>query len=191
MNIVTDTSEETKAKVQQLKVFLQETHYDKYVSDQKKLLNELYNEYETILNQRLDDLNALIGDMIQDINDNSGMINNTLISKAESVGYELSDNMLNIWNSSSGTNKILTTSYQNVNENTNSMPDIIEKPVVLETSDDNKFDVTKSDSDIKLVERLMQEMLKFTVISEQEVLNNIINKNRYILYCLKKTDIFR
>ncbi len=74
----TDTSEETKAKVQQLKVSLQETQYDKYVSDQKKLLNELYNEYETILNQRLD---AFIGDMIQDINDNSGMINNTLISK--------------------------------------------------------------------------------------------------------------
>ena len=74
----TDTSEETKAKVQQLKVSLQETQYDKYVSDQKKLLNELYNEYETILNQRLD---AFIGDMIQDINDNSGMINNTLIYK--------------------------------------------------------------------------------------------------------------
>ena len=118
--------------------------------------------------------------MIQDINDNSGMINNTLISKAKSVGYELSNNMLNIWNSSGGTNKILTISYQNLNENTNSMPDIIKKPVVLETSDDNKSDMTKSDSDIK-----------FTVISEQEVLNNIINKNRYILYCLKKTAIFR
>lgn len=111
-----DTSEETKAKVQQLKVSLQEarenlqeTQYDKYVSDQKKLLDELYNEYETILNQRLDDLDTLIRDMIQDINDNSDTINATLISEAKSVGYKLSNNMLNIWNSSSGTNQILTT----------------------------------------------------------------------------------
>ncbi|MCM1220285.1 MAG: hypothetical protein NC548_37960 [Lachnospiraceae bacterium] len=113
---INDNSEETKAKVQQLKVSLaeakenlQETQYDKYVSDQKKLLDELYNEYETVLNQRLDDLDALIRDMIQDINDNSKIINDTLISEAESVGYTLSDNMLDIWNSSGGTNQILTT----------------------------------------------------------------------------------
>ena len=199
-----DTSEETKAKVQKLKVSLQEakedlqeTQYDKYISDQKKLLDELYNEYETILNQRLDDLDMLVRDMIQDINDNSSLINNTLISEAESVGYKLSDNMIDIWNNSNDTNHILavygdkfldnmtsvsetlnsiginiqnmigqlnkladtdidaiSNSYQNINENINSVPDTIEKPVVSEIPDDKNSDITKSDSDIKTGEKI-------------------------------------
>lgn len=100
-----DLTEETRAKVQKLTVELAkaeeelaESEYEQYISDQKKLLDELYLEYETILNQRLDNVDALIGDMITAVNDNSGSINETLTTTADSVGYTMTTNMQNIWN---------------------------------------------------------------------------------------------
>lgn len=99
-----DTSEETKVTVQKIKVSLEKAkkdledmQYDKYISDQKKLLDELYNDYETILNMRLDDIDKLISDMIQAVNDNSGIIADTIYSAASDVGYTLSESMDSIW----------------------------------------------------------------------------------------------
>lgn len=117
-----DDSEETKAKIQKLKVSLEDaksdledTQYDKYISDQKQLLDDLYNEYETILNQRLDNLDALITDMIGQINTNAGIISTTLSEKAESVGYTLSDSMTTIWDTNSTKiTTVLTTYGQNI-----------------------------------------------------------------------------
>ena len=95
-----DNSEETKAKVQQLKVDLetarenlQETQYDKFVSDSKKLLDDFYNDYETILNQRLDNVDSLISDMINHINSNASTIQQTIVEASNSVGYSISDSM--------------------------------------------------------------------------------------------------
>lgn len=100
-----DLTEETRAKVQKLTIELAkaeeelaESEYEQYISDQKKLLDELYLEYETILNQRLDNVDALIGDMITAVNDNSGSINETLTTTADNVGYTMTTNMQNIWN---------------------------------------------------------------------------------------------
>lgn len=117
-----DDSEETKAKIQKLKVSLEDaksdledTQYDKYISDQKQLLDDLYNEYETILNQRLDNLDALITDMIGQINTNAGTISTTLSEKADSVGYTLSDSMTTIWDTNSTKiTTVLTTYGQNI-----------------------------------------------------------------------------
>lgn len=117
-----DDSEETKAKIQKLKVSLEDarsdledTQYDKYISDQKQLLDDLYNEYETILNQRLDNLDALITDMIGQINTNAGTISTTLSEKADSVGYTLSESMTTIWDTSSTKiTTVLTTYGQNI-----------------------------------------------------------------------------
>lgn len=98
-----DNSEETKAKVQQLKVDLetarenlQETQYDKFVSDSKKLLDDFYNDYETTLNKRLDNVDSLISDMISNINSNANTIQQTIIDSTNNVGYALSDSMNNI-----------------------------------------------------------------------------------------------
>lgn len=112
-----DDSEETKAKIQQLKVSLEEaktnleeTEYDKYISDQKKLLDDFYDEYEEILNKRLDNIELLISDMIAKINENASSISDTLSSKAESVGYDLSESMQTIWTTSTdGITSVLTT----------------------------------------------------------------------------------
>ena len=117
-----DDSEETKAKIQKLKVSLEDaksdledTQYDKYISDQKQLLDDLYNEYETILNQRLDNLDALITDMIGQINTNASTISTTLSEKADSVGYTLSESMTTIWDTNSTKiTTVLTTYGQNI-----------------------------------------------------------------------------
>lgn len=104
-----DTSEETRATVQKLKVELgkaqenlQETEYERYISDQKKLLDDLYDEYEEILNQRLDNTDALISDMIVLVNEKSDSINQTLVDVANNAGYTITDSMKNIWDGSTG-----------------------------------------------------------------------------------------
>lgn len=104
-----DLSQETRAKVQKLTVELAEaneeleqTEYDKMVRDTREILDSLYLEYEAILNSRLDSVDTLIGDMITAVNDNSGLINETLITTANDVGYTMTTNMQNIWNGATG-----------------------------------------------------------------------------------------
>lgn len=101
-----DTSEETKATIQKLSVSLEdaqeeleETEYEHYISEQKKMLDNLYDEYEEVLNQRLDDVDALIAEMIDSVNTNSTGISETINTAAESVGYTLSESMSSIWGS--------------------------------------------------------------------------------------------
>ena len=110
-----DDSEEAKVIKQQLQVNiekaqqeLQETEYDKYISDQQKLLDSLYDEYELILNSRLDNIDALVADMITEINSNASSINSTLEEQASSVGITLSSEMQDIWGGTDGIKTVLT-----------------------------------------------------------------------------------
>lgn len=110
-----DTSEETKAKIQKLKVELEEaqndlkeTEYDKFVSDTKKLLDDLYNEYENILNMRLDNIDALLSDMIDMANANASTINDTITAESDKVGYTLSEAMKSIWSSDNAAGSIIS-----------------------------------------------------------------------------------
>lgn len=98
-----DTSEESRAKIQQIKTDLaearknlEETQYDQYISDQKKLLDNLYTEYETVLNERLDDTDALFQEMIDSAQANAEEISKTITETAQNVGYTMTDNMSNI-----------------------------------------------------------------------------------------------
>lgn len=81
---------------------LEETEYDRMVSETKAILDQLYIEYSEILNSRLDNIDSLIGDMITAVNDNSGLINETLTTTADNVGYTMTQNMQNIWNGATG-----------------------------------------------------------------------------------------
>lgn len=110
-----DDSEEAKMKIQKLKVSLEEAktnleeiQYDKYINDQKKLLDELYNEYENILNSRLDNVDALIQQVVDYINSNSSIINDTLISETDKVGYTMTNEMSTIWNTNGAIGNILS-----------------------------------------------------------------------------------
>ena len=104
-----DNSEENKAKLQKLKEDLksaqddmEETQYDKYISDQKKLLDELKQDYKKALDDRMDNVDVLISDAIASINSNSSNISQTLQTESKNVGYTLSDEMQTIWTSQSG-----------------------------------------------------------------------------------------
>ena len=98
-----DTSEENRARVQKLqkqlresRQNLQETEYEQSIADQKKLLNDLYSEYEENLNSRLDNVDALMGDIINGVNANRDAINMTLQDVTDKVGYTITDGFRNV-----------------------------------------------------------------------------------------------
>ena len=99
-----DNSEEGKKNIQELKEQineakddLQETEYDKLISDTEKLLDELSDETQTWLDSRLDNIDTLINDIIEQSNKNSSDISQTIINTADNFGYKLSDSMSSIW----------------------------------------------------------------------------------------------
>ena len=113
-----DNSEESRATIQQLKdqlvkaqKELEETEYDKYIDDQKKLLDNLYAEYELLLNQRMDNTDALLADIIAMVNQNANVISDTLHMTADSVGYTLSDSLQTVWNTSFSSLQGVVTMY--------------------------------------------------------------------------------
>ena len=140
-----DNSEENKAKLQKLKEDLksaqddmEETQYDKYVSDQKKLLDELKQDYKKALDDRMDNVDVLISDAIASINSNSSNISQTLQTESKNVGYTLSGEMQTIWTSQSQALSLyddkfktrftgVTTAIGNVYERQKSMIDAIDK----------------------------------------------------------------
>lgn len=91
-----DTSEETRARVQKLnsdlekaQTDLRETEWEQNISDQKKLLDDVYSEYEEFLNERLDNVDALMADMIAGTNANLDDIRLTLRDVSDKVGYTM------------------------------------------------------------------------------------------------------
>lgn len=99
-----DSSEENRARVQKLQENLrkaqedlQETEYDQFIKDQKELLSGLYDEYEEVLNGRLDDIESLFADMIELSNEHAGEISETLQTIASSVGYTMSSGVDRVW----------------------------------------------------------------------------------------------
>lgn len=103
-----DSSDETRAKVQKLKVSLedaqrelQESQYDRYVSDQKELLDSVYEEYQNFLNSRFDNIDKSFEELIDRVNVNADIIGRTLEKEAEKHGVKLSDSMSSVWNSES------------------------------------------------------------------------------------------
>lgn len=111
-----DDSEETKAIKQQLEVKLkdaeenlEETQYERYISEQKKLIDNLYSEYELLLNQRLDNVDKLLEDIITETNSSAGTIKTTLETQSEAVGYTLSESMKNLWSNEGNATAIIST----------------------------------------------------------------------------------
>ncbi len=111
-----DDSEEAASKVQQLKLELdeaktdlEETEYEKWVSDQERLMDALYTEYEQLFNQRLDDVEFVLESMKDTANANAEGIRATLEQATAAVGTALSDEMKNIWKNDGGAGSIVST----------------------------------------------------------------------------------
>ena len=103
-----DNSEESRKLIQdyqnkldEAKQNLKETEWDRYISETGDLLDTLYSDYEDVLNARLDDVNALIADMITEANNNSASVKNTIESETEKVGYQITDTMETIFSNNS------------------------------------------------------------------------------------------
>ena len=99
-----DDSEEARATIQKLQVSLseakenlEETEYDKYISDQEEMLDTLRLQTEEWINARLDHEDQLLKDIVSSTEQNAAMIKDTLTEVASSAGTTLSEAMNTIW----------------------------------------------------------------------------------------------
>ena len=81
----------------------------------------MYNEYELVLNERLDNIDLLMNQMIADTNANARMIAETLASETQAVGASLSDNMRGIWNVGGAANTVVREYQSNFNNQITTM----------------------------------------------------------------------
>lgn len=86
--------------------------YDKWLSDQSELMDEMMEKYDEVLNARFDDTDALISDLIDNTNANSDTINDTINSATQEVGYNITEGMKEIWSPESGIGSIIS-NYSN------------------------------------------------------------------------------
>jgi len=91
-----DDSEETQARLQELannlnaaEKELQQTEYEQWLSDQEKMMDNMYNSFEKLINDRLDDLDGLVEQAIQQTADSAVGISQTIQTEADEFLYEL------------------------------------------------------------------------------------------------------
>lgn len=100
-----DNSEESLKKVQQLQSDikdaekdLKDTEYDKYIEDQEKMLDDLYQEYSDKIDEKFEQTEILIQELIGVVNENQSSISDTITTVTSDIGYTISDQMKTIWN---------------------------------------------------------------------------------------------
>ena len=121
---------------------LEETEYEQYIEDQTKMLDDLASQAEEWINTRLDNLDGLIQQIIDDSNTHSGEIKDTITNTANEFGINLSDGMKSIWE----------TNTNNINNNITSVFNDF----------GTKFDntMTTLNSVVSGIESKVQEMLR-------------------------------
>lgn len=123
MSIENDDSEEAKARRQQLKDQLKEqqdslydAEYDQYLQDQYSAMDYMAELVEKILMDRLDNIDGILREILDYSNAHAAEINKTINDAAGAVGYDISDELKNIW---SGTGGDTLSSYYKGWENSN------------------------------------------------------------------------
>ena len=98
-----DDSEEGRAKrsslqasIDEARQELQDTEYDKYISDQQNMLDNLYTEYEDLMNNLFKDQNQLLKDGMEAINKNGTTIKGVIDSYADSYGYNYTEDFSSV-----------------------------------------------------------------------------------------------
>lgn len=116
-----DNSEEAMSKIQQIRTELEkakeelaETEYEQYLSDTETMLEQLASDYETWMNERLDHSDALLNDIIGQINTQGSAIMDTLNSVSAEYGTVISDSITSIFHSESPFTSALTNGFSNV-----------------------------------------------------------------------------
>ena len=65
---------------------LQETEWDRYISQTNEMLDNLYSDYEENLNARLDNIDGLVQELVRKANDNKDAVKNGLIEIRDKYG---------------------------------------------------------------------------------------------------------
>lgn len=93
-----DDSEETRALRQRLQnqlndaqQQLQETEWDKYISETETFLADMYEDYEKVLNERLEDVDKLMHDMIGEVNKRGTDIKKAVEQVSKEVAYNMTE----------------------------------------------------------------------------------------------------
>ena len=116
-----DTSDEARAKTQQIRLQLEEEEsnlesdqFDRYLEEQKLILTSIQEDYEKALDSYLDDTAKVISDSINKVNNSTTAINGTIKSECDDVGYEISDEMRTVWEDEK---KVLSNEFDGVEKN--------------------------------------------------------------------------
>lgn len=138
-----DDSEEGAANRQDLQNQLnearqdmEETLFERSISEVNKILTDLQDQYSQVLNMRLDNLDLLLTDIIGNVNSESSAIRDTIIAEADDVGYKLTESMNTIWGDGSKLMNVITTYGNNftsavtgVQTAINNLKDIIQQAI--------------------------------------------------------------
>lgn len=121
-----DTSEEAMSKIQQIRVQLEEakadlkeSEYEQYLSDTETMLDQLAEDYENWMNERLDHSDELIAQIISQISSQGDTINATLKETSDYYGTFISDSLSTIFSSDSPFTQSLTDGLNNVSNSLN------------------------------------------------------------------------
>lgn len=132
----TDTSEEARSRIQQLNVQLKESEedlrsaqWDHYLSEQKDILDEMYETFEQYINDKMENRDAILEDVATMVDNNFNDISKTLSNKADSVGTNLTNSMKNMWSTPisqiSTIQEKISTSDANISAIENSVNDVL------------------------------------------------------------------
>lgn len=159
--------QQTEEELKKAQKELEETEYDKYISDQEELLNNLYDEFEEALNKRLDDFNITFEAIKTGISDNADIIKTTLENQAKDVGTTLTTTMSNIWGDA-GSNGILSS----VNSGVQSIVGFME--ILTKQADQNAVGNTGTDKEKQsAIKSLMSQGTKHEgALTEKEKKNH-------------------
>lgn len=116
-----DKSEETRAKVQQLKVKLDEEQsnlqadqFDRYISDQKEILDSIFTDYEKFMDSRMENIDTLFEKAMAEANLNTSTISSVISEEVKNVGYEINTGIDGAFNSITEGKSSLSTDIQGV-----------------------------------------------------------------------------
>lgn len=154
-----DNSEEGKKNIQQLKDQinsakddLKDTEYEKLISDTEKLLDDLQNDVKSWVDERIDQLDTTIQDIINSSNENASDISDTINTTANEFGINLSKYMTDIWNNNSlGVGKTLadfSTKYENISSAINNTVNTISQNIA-DMLDAVKKEATAREEELK------------------------------------------
>ncbi len=154
-----DTSQEGRAKLQKLQVSLQDaqkdlrdTEYDKYISDQEKLLDKLLDEFKENIEKRLEDFKKVVNDGLTLANANSADILSHLRSVSSENGYVMQYSPATSTTLQGYVNTIVaainsrtTTAIDNPDTNNDGGDTTFTHPTIPATNEDRRHDAIEKD----------------------------------------------